>query len=101
MAPPNKGSKGKAIDMSTPWSEFFWDDRGYWISSRHGPSGGLEYDYRNSKRAQTSGLTPRAPGPNVIKGIDYSNCEPFDPAALEQTMTYVSTYPKPARAIGG
>ena len=101
MAPPNKGSKGKAIDMLTPWSEFFWDERGYWVSSRRGPSGELEYDYRYSKPAQTPGLTPLTPGLNAFKGIDYSNYESFDPVALEQTMTYVSAYPKPARAIEG
>jgi hypothetical protein len=72
MAP--KGSKGKATDRSTDWSEYEWDQRGYWISTRLDKYGEKEYDYRYPEVAQTSQEqqnTPRSPGPNVLNTTDY------------------------------
>jgi len=66
---PKKGSKGKSIDKSTDWSEFIWDDRGYWFSSRLDSSGQPEYDYRYPDAPQTAQqqqTIPRSPGPNVV-----------------------------------
>jgi hypothetical protein len=71
MAP--RGSKGKATDRSTAWSDFEWDERGYWIASRLDASGKTEYDYRYPEGAQTPENrqnTPRSPGPNVINNTD-------------------------------
>jgi hypothetical protein len=67
MAPKDRG---KSIDRSTAWSEFVWDESGqFWWSSRLGPSGQTEYDYRYPETEQTlqqKQETPRSPGPNII-----------------------------------
>jgi hypothetical protein len=69
MAPKDRG---KSIDRSTAWSEFEWDEsRQFWWSSRLGPSGQAEYDYRYPETPQTHQErqeTPRSPGPNLITG---------------------------------
>jgi hypothetical protein len=71
MAPKDRG---KSIDRSTAWSEFVWDESGqFWWSSRLGPSGQAEYDYRRPETQQTHQQrqeTPRSPGPNIITGDD-------------------------------
>jgi hypothetical protein len=59
MASRSKSSKGKDVDQSTPWSEYVWDDRGYWISTRIGPTGEREYTYRDPEPQNTE-ATPRS-----------------------------------------
>jgi len=59
MTSRSKSSKGKGVDQSTPWSEYVWDDRGYWISTRTGPTGEQEYTYRDPE-PQTTEATPRS-----------------------------------------
>jgi len=52
--------KSKAIDRSTIWLPWTWDNRGYWYSSRSGPTGEVEYDYRYPEGAsQDHNTTPR------------------------------------------
>jgi len=65
---PNSSGKGKGVDKSGPWSQWVWDDRGYYYSSRYGPGGELEYDYRypEAKTPQQEQQTPRTPGENVF-----------------------------------
>jgi hypothetical protein len=69
-------SMGKSIDRSTAWSEYIWDESGqFWWSSRTGPSGEVEYDYRYPETEETHQQRleiPRSPGPNVITGDDPS-----------------------------
>ncbi|TVY85290.1 hypothetical protein LSUE1_G001296 [Lachnellula suecica] len=65
----SNNSKGKGVDKSTSWSEWTWDSRGYYYSSRYGSEGQLQYDYRYPESTQTSQQqqqTPRTPGDNVI-----------------------------------
>ena len=48
MAPKvRKGkAKGKAIDQSTEWTDWAWDeDGGYWCASRKNADGEIEYEY--------------------------------------------------------
>ena len=87
MAP--RGSKGKAIDMSTAWSEFEWDERGYWIASRLDASGEREYDYRypEVQTPQNQQNTPRSPGPNVL-----NNTDNYYPPILSTTDTSYGAY---------
>lgn len=66
-------------DNSSPWSDWSWDSRGFWVSSRYGPSGSLEYSYKYSETpAQTSKqdqATPRTPDADYIKqpeSLDFS-----------------------------
>ncbi|TVY30732.1 hypothetical protein LHYA1_G000398 [Lachnellula hyalina] len=62
-------NKGKAVDKSTPWSEWCWDTRGYYYSSRHGPTGVREYSYRYPELTTTQQQqqqTPRTPGENFV-----------------------------------
>lgn len=60
-----------STDNSSPWSNWSWDSRGFWVSSRYGPSGSLEYSYDYSETpAQTSKqdqATPRTPNTDYIK----------------------------------
>jgi hypothetical protein len=39
-------AKGKAVDKSSAWAQWIWDDRGFYVTSRYGPSGQVEYEYR-------------------------------------------------------
>ncbi|KAG4435148.1 hypothetical protein IFR05_009380 [Cadophora sp. M221] len=59
-----------STDNSSPWSDYTWDSRGFWVSSRRGPSGNLEYDYKYSETtAQTprqEQATPRTPDADYI-----------------------------------
>jgi hypothetical protein len=58
--------KGKAVDKSSPWTEHVWHEGGYWVSSRYGPSGEFEYDFRYPDTPtlshQNQDETPRAQG---------------------------------------
>jgi hypothetical protein len=80
--------KGKAIDKSSPWSEYAWDDRGYWYSSRYGPTGEVEYDYRypetTTQTAEQEQATPRTPGENVLSGAASSTWTTSSEAAIDQ-----------------
>jgi hypothetical protein len=74
---PNGSSKGKGVDKSSSWSQWQWDDRGFYVASRYGPSGSLEYDYRYPNTQQTpqqEQQTPRTPGESVI--IDSGSAVP-------------------------
>jgi hypothetical protein len=51
--------KGKGIDRSTLWSEFAWDERGYWFSTRYNSSGELEYERAYPKNTSEPESTPR------------------------------------------
>ncbi|KAL5322342.1 hypothetical protein ACEPPN_010315 [Leptodophora sp. 'Broadleaf-Isolate-01'] len=68
MASYNASSK--STDNSSPWSDWSWDARGFWVSSRRDPSGALEYDYKYSETtAQTprqEQATPRTPDADYI-----------------------------------
>lgn len=63
-------SQGQGLSQSTEWSGWIWDDRGYWYSSRTGPTGLQEYAYRYPEQE-----TPRTPGLTV-----------FDTATNQQPM---------------
>jgi len=65
---PNESSKGKGVDRSSAWSQWTWDDRGYYYSSRYGPSGELVWAFRypEAKTPQQEQRTPRSPGENVF-----------------------------------
>jgi hypothetical protein len=80
--------KGKAIDRSSPWSEYVWDDRGYWYASRYGPTGDVEYDYRSpettTQTAEQEQATPRTPGENVLSGAASSAWTTSSKAAIDQ-----------------
>lgn len=68
MAARGGSKKGKAVDMSTAWSEWNFDDRGFWVSSRCNPAGELEYSYRyDTQQAQITSnpaAVPRTTNPN-------------------------------------
>jgi hypothetical protein len=63
-------AKGKAVDKSSAWSEFSWDDRGYWYAHRYGPTGEVEYDYRyietTTQTEEQEQATSRTPGENIL-----------------------------------
>lgn len=44
--------KGKRPQYTSPWSEYVWDERGFWYKSRTGPSGELEYQYAYPETSQ-------------------------------------------------
>ncbi|KAH7416791.1 hypothetical protein BKA64DRAFT_277134 [Cadophora sp. MPI-SDFR-AT-0126] len=75
MASYNTSSN--STDSTSSWSDWSWDSRGFWVSSRYGPSGDLEYDYKYSEPpAQTSKQdqsTPRTPDADYIKQPDRLN----------------------------
>ena len=69
---PKMAPKGKAIDKSTHWSAYQWDDRRkQWRSSRLNEQGHAEYDYRYPDTSQSTPpdqvAIPRFPGPNTFK----------------------------------
>ena len=68
MASRSKG-KGKSQDRSTQWSDYQWDNRGFWFSSRLNASGEEEYEYRYPEPPKTTEqqqATPRYTGPDII-----------------------------------
>jgi hypothetical protein len=90
-------STGKAVDKSSPWSEHVWDEGGYWVSSRHGPSGELEYDYRYRGRPalshQNQDEASRAQGEN--EDINYT-------PGIQESLALASqrfTDPKPITEV--
>lgn len=62
------------------WSEYVWDEGGFWVSSRRGPTGALEYtyDYPESP-GQTEGeqATPRTPVEDYITQATTLNAASF------------------------
>lgn len=81
MASRSKSSKGKDVDQSTPWSEYVWDDHGYWMSTRIGPTGEREYTYRDAEPQNTE-ATPRS----FTSGNEGSYSSPSE---TETPQTYV------------
>ncbi|KAK0118618.1 hypothetical protein ONS95_007502 [Cadophora gregata] len=72
-----------STDKSSSWSDWTWDQRGFWVSSRYGPSGTVEYDYKFSETPQTSKqdqATPRTADTDYIKHPENLNFsyESFD-----------------------
>jgi hypothetical protein len=51
--------KGKSIDRSTPWSEYIWNEQGYWFRTRNRPSGELEYEREYPQDTSEHNSTPR------------------------------------------
>jgi len=112
MAPKGKHRKGKAVDQSTEWSDWAWDEHNHcWAASRIGPNGDPEYDYRDPEETQASDTSvsiPRFAGPNIITTPNYystttsSNTAQYatepdsayttDPVPPEQHSTSQSTY---------
>ena len=57
----SKGRKhGKSIDRSSPWSEYIWDQRGFYYSCRYGPDGQVEYKYPPEVEKSSPPLVSRA-----------------------------------------
>ncbi|TVY13980.1 hypothetical protein LARI1_G008742 [Lachnellula arida] len=81
-------NKGKAVDKSTPWSEWCWDARGYYYSSRSGPTGVLEYSYKypDSTTPQQQQQTPRTPGENLL----LSTVSATPPSSVPSGESYAS-----------
>jgi hypothetical protein len=78
-------SKGKEVDKSSAWSQWMWDDRGVYVSTRYGPSGQLEYDFRYPSTSTDSAIereiaTPRTTGSSGSESILLTN------SALEYCM---------------
>lgn len=102
MAPKGKHKKGKAVDQSTEWSEWAWDEHyGCWAASRTNPDGELEYDYRTLEEVQGSNqsvATPRQfPDTSLATSSNYysttsSNAEQY---AVESDSAY-TTAPLPS-----
>jgi hypothetical protein len=80
--------KGKAIDRSSSWSDFTWDERGYWYASRYGPTGEVEYDYRypetTTQTEEQEQATPRTPGENILSEAASSTYTTSPEAAVGQ-----------------
>lgn len=109
MAPRDK--KGKKISPSTPaWSDWVWDDRGYYYRSRYNSSGQLdyEYDYPTSQTTQPLHATESfssTSGPSIITTPYYSsagsssNAGTLEPATIPSYTTDV-TVPRAAAVSG-
>ena len=75
MASKIEKQKGKAVDLSTEWSEWGWDRRGRYFASRSGPNGEVEYDYYYPEdyTTLTAGQfqnVPHFPGPDVYVDVE-------------------------------
>jgi len=80
MASKLEKQKGKAVDLSTEWSEWEWDRSGYYFASRSGPNGEVEYDYHylEDDTALTAGHFqngPHFPGPDVYVDVENGDGE--------------------------
>ncbi len=78
------GKKGKSKDLSTPWSEFAWDERGFFFASRYNESGDLEYIYKGENAEPTP--EQRASTPRSIP-------EPENYTPVEDTQTQLNASP--------
>jgi hypothetical protein len=71
MASHRGRGKGKALDRSGPWSEYNWDARGFYISSRYGPTGKIEYNYRYpDSSTPISGESIPQTGQEIVQGYN-------------------------------
>ncbi len=71
------GRAGKSRDLSSAWSEFTWNEGGYWISSRYNESGKIEYTRRYPENTEPTteqrASTPRStPDPTKTFGVSYA-----------------------------
>lgn len=69
----NKGNKGKGIATDSDWSEWVWDARGFYISSRTTSSGEIEHEHRyfETPNSATDQSIPRFTGSNESQKEDY------------------------------
>ncbi|KAH7348831.1 hypothetical protein BKA65DRAFT_268549 [Rhexocercosporidium sp. MPI-PUGE-AT-0058] len=74
MAFYSSNDRGKTTDRSTSWSEWSWDGRGFWISSRSNEFGVQEYEYRYPEASLER--TPRTLGETNLQQSLYPNVEP-------------------------
>ncbi|KAB8301557.1 hypothetical protein EYC80_003401 [Monilinia laxa] len=78
-------NKGKALDQSTPWTNWIWDDRGYWYQTRTGSTG--EQEYYCPSGTEHPSATPRTPG---SVGPNFANNS--QPILSPQTTTSSNAY---------
>jgi hypothetical protein len=70
MSPRDR--KEKSTDLSTPWSDWEWDDgASYWYARRYNSEGEEEYEYRYPENSQSTQSIPRYPGPNILENTTY------------------------------
>jgi hypothetical protein len=95
MASHRRHGKEREIDRSSPWSEQVWDTRGFWVSSRYGPDGAIEYDYQypdNNQEPQTGTVVqsfgdPRTPR-NASGSVAYSSFNSEATASIDSSSTW-------------
>ena len=90
----SSGRKGKAIDRSSPWSEYDWDDRGFWFCSRYNENGDIEYKYQYAESTEPTpeerASTPRFnPNPTSVN-LRYTSAATFpaSPAGNQNPYAY-------------
>jgi hypothetical protein len=104
MASHQRHGKEKEIDRSSPWSEYEWDARGFWVSSRSDHNGAVEYHYRypeqNPKPPTStfiqSPADPRTPG-NTSGSLISSSFNQENTGSVGTTATWAA----PARGNSG
>lgn len=78
--------RGKAVDRSTPWTEWAWHADGYWYSSRYNENGEVEYSYP-PEDTDLSGV-PRTTEPSIFASTGHD----VTPNTINSTGEDVSTY---------
>ncbi|KAI6715944.1 hypothetical protein JHW43_001602 [Diplocarpon mali] len=67
----SSGSHGKDIDRSSPWSDWTWDNRGFWMSTRFDSAGPLESSSGEQQIWQKNGgRIPSVPGNKSYEELD-------------------------------
>lgn len=70
---------GKGVDRSTSWSEWEWDARGFWFSSRTGPTGVPEYEYNYPQPDNTNPYqTPQPQLPSTPRNTTTPLTQPLN-----------------------
>ncbi|KAG0649378.1 hypothetical protein D0Z07_4409 [Hyphodiscus hymeniophilus] len=89
---PRKGYKGKGAKNTSTWTQWQWDERGWYYRSRTGPSGQLENQYDHPANQQA---TPPIIGEPPIVETPFPKWDNYTPRQVPATSKYTATYPTP------
>jgi hypothetical protein len=95
---------GKEVDYTSEWTEWTWDNRGFWFSSRHGPNGEIEFEYNYETSPphasrQERESTPRFSGENNVRSVSSPFGSPSD--NTPESPSYTTTQANSAKTQVG